>query len=139
MRLAARLFGLMVLRGGATALTSVREGAFEHLTKNRFAAAVAYYPDCLSQVFVAPTLVLVGELDEVAPARYCRHMIADQKAYKSIESRLAVYPGAYHGFNQRRLAGRPEMYLAHRMEYSAAADQAALQDIANFLREHIGR
>lgn len=118
---------------------SVRKGAFEHLTKNRFAAAVAYYPDCSSTIFIAPTLVLVGELDELTPAKYCREMIADQTTEKGIESRLAVYPGAYHWFNQRRLANKPEMYLGHRVEYSAAADQAALQDITKFLREHVSR
>lgn len=119
-------------------MTSVRVGAFEHLTRNRFAAAVAYYPDCLSAIFNVPTLILVGELDELTPAKHCRETIDFQTAAKGIESRLAVYPGAYHWFNERRLANEPEMYLGHRMEYSAAADQAALQDITAFLREHVG-
>lgn len=127
-------------QAGATALMSVRRSFFEHLTKNRFAAAIAYYPaDCFSAVFVAPTLVLVGERDELTPAKYCRQMIAYQETLTGIVSRLAVYPGAYHWFNQRRIADKPEMYLDHRMEYDAAADQAALQDITRFLREHVGR
>jgi dienelactone hydrolase len=124
-------------RGGTTALTSVRQGAFEHLSQNRFAAAVAYYPSCLSQILVAPTLILVGERDELAPAKYCREMITDQMA--GFRSRLTVYAGAQHGFNQHRLANKSEMLLGQPLHFSAAADQAAFQDIARFLQEHIGR
>jgi dienelactone hydrolase len=134
-----RIAVIGIARGGTAALTSVREDAFEHLTQNRFAAAIAYYPDCLGALFVAPTLVLVGELDEVAPEKYCRQMISFQATEGSIVSALVVYPAAYHGFNQRRLANKPEMFLGHPMEYSTAADEAALRDISAFLGQHLGR
>jgi dienelactone hydrolase len=113
------------------------------LSERRFAAAVAYYPLCaestfIAPTFIAPTLVLVGELDELTTARRCRQMIAAQTE-KGIRTLLAVYPGAYHWFNQRRLANKPEMYQGHRAEYSATADEAGLRDISEFLRQHVGR
>jgi dienelactone hydrolase len=124
--------------GGGVALASARDGAVETLSERRFAAAVAYYPVCTDDTFVAPTLVLVGELDEVTPARRCQQMITAQTE-RGIRTRLAVYTGAYHWFNQRRAANKPEMYQRHWTEYSATADEAALRDISEFLRQHVGR
>lgn len=124
--------------GGGVALAAAREGGIATLSERRFAAAVAYYPLCDHDTFVAPTLVLVGELDELTPARRCRQMIAAQTE-KGTRTLLAVYPGAYHWFNQRRLADKPEMYQGHQTEYSAPADEAALRDISEFLRQHINR
>jgi dienelactone hydrolase len=65
-------------------------------------------------------------------------MIAAQTE-KGSRTRLAVYAGAYHWFNQRRAADKPEMYRGQRTEYSATADEAALRDISEFLRQHVGR
>ena len=124
--------------GGGAALAAVRDGAVEALSERRFAAAVAYYPVCADDTFIAPTLVLVGELDEITPARRCRQMIAAQTE-KGSRTRLAVYTGAYHWFNQRRAANKPEMYQRHWTEYSATADEAALRDVSEFLRQHVGR
>jgi dienelactone hydrolase len=124
--------------GGGAALQAARDDTVGTLTQHRFAVAVAYYPVCADATFTVPTLVLVGELDEVTPARHCRQMIAAQTE-KGVKTRLVVYPGAYHWFNRRRLANQPETYQGHPAEYSASADEIALRDIGEFLRQHVGR
>ena len=54
------------------------------------------------------------------------------------EARLIVYPGAYHSFNSRGLAGKPVKWFGHHLEYNEAADLAARREVEAFLARTLG-
>lgn len=60
--------------GGIAVLQAVQLGAAEALMKQKFQAAIAYYPSCsvTSGEMAVPTLILVGERDDWTPAAACR-------------------------------------------------------------------
>lgn len=69
-----------------------------------FRSAVAFYPDCRSSARLGwsarvPTLVLIGGSDDITSASACRAMV-DGAQGRSALTRLIVYPGAYHDFDQ---------------------------------------
>ena len=57
--------------GGRVALMSVERGHLEQASPAKFRAAVAFYPSCLGLKgdMTAPTLILIGELDDWAPGQ----------------------------------------------------------------------
>ena len=123
-------------QGGIIAISAVTRGGVETLFERHFKAAVAYYPACDNTEVAAPTLILIGALDEWTPARNCREMIARQSgAGAPVE--LFVYPGAYHAFNFLR--DHPVEYYGHRLDYNEAADRAAWGETIRFLRQNLGR
>jgi dienelactone hydrolase len=123
-------------QGGITAISAVTRGGVETLFERHFKAAVAYYPGCDNTEVAAPTLILIGALDEWTPTRNCREMVAVQSgAGAPVE--LFVYPGAYHAFNFPR--DRPAEYFGHRIEYNEAAARAAWSETIRFLRQSLGR
>jgi dienelactone hydrolase len=123
-------------QGGITAISAVTRGGVETLFERHFKAAVAYYPGCDNTEVAAPTLILIGALDEWTPTRNCREMIARQSgAGAAVE--LFVYPDAYHSFNFPRDHSRE--YFGYRLEYNEAADRAACNETTRFLRQNLGR
>jgi dienelactone hydrolase len=112
------------------------------LSDRHFKAAIAEYPCCLrgggSVALLVPTLVLVGELDDWTPARFCRDMV-ERLAPNSAPVKLVIYPGAYHAFNAVSLKGHPRTYDGHRMEYNEAAANAANWEMKQFLAECLGQ
>ena len=60
--------------GGNSVLTAVEQGSISGLSPDRFRAGVALYPTCSgsSGVMTAPTLVLIGALDDWNPHRSAR-------------------------------------------------------------------
>ncbi len=64
-------------QGAWLALASVERGAIEKTSRNKFRAAVAFYPRCLGSKgnMTVPTLILIGERDDWAPAQECRNMV----------------------------------------------------------------
>jgi dienelactone hydrolase len=65
------------------------------------AFAIAFYPGCetdLKRGYVpsAPLLMLVGQLDDWTPSAPC---VALARAVAEIRPEIAVYPGAWHGFD----------------------------------------
>ena len=127
--------------GGYAALYAVDRGLmaqyFRHF-KERFRAAIAYYPNCgiPATVMTAPTLILIGEADDWNPAERCRAMVAYVRPDgEPIE--LIVYPGAHHGFNFAMLQpGRTN--LGHWLEYNEAAARDAEGKVRAFLAAHLG-
>ena len=122
-------------QGGRIALTSVEHGIIEQTSRNRFRAAVAFYPPCsaFKDDMTVPALIIVGELDDWAPAEECRKIvegidgygIARQKS-QGVPIKLIVYPGAFHAFDAPTLATPIEL-LGHHLEYNKmAADQSAV-------------
>ena len=63
-------------QGAYLALLSVERGGIERDATKRFRAAVGFYPPCLDFKgdMTAPTLIMVGELDDWAPAVECRNL-----------------------------------------------------------------
>jgi dienelactone hydrolase len=91
--------------GGGAALWAVRRRA--RLTSAEggpdFRSAVALYPGCrtLRQSEWSarvPTLVLVGAVDDWAPASACEQMVRSARG-RSAQAEIVVYPGAYSGFD----------------------------------------
>ena len=122
--------------GAAVALSAVAFDGPERLFDRQFAAAVAYYPWCPDRAAVGvPTLILIGELDDWAPARACRNMMA-KRTPLGAPLRLVVYPDAHHAFN---LKVGPSSHYGHRLEYNEAADRAAWSETVAALRQAFGR
>jgi dienelactone hydrolase len=123
-------------QGGTTAISAVTRGGVDTLFERHFKAVVAYYPGCDNSEVSAPTLILIGALDEWMPSRNCREMVATQSG-AGLAVELFVYPDAYHAFNFPR--DRPVNYFGHRIEYNEAAERAAWNETGRFLRQHLGR
>ena len=65
------------------------------------AFAIAFYPGCESDLKrgyspSAPLLMLVGQLDDWTPSAPC---VALAKSVSGMRPEIAVYPGAWHGFD----------------------------------------
>ena len=102
----------------------------------RFRAAIAYYPICgIPPVIAAPTLILIGEVDDTTPAENCQAMVENLRPGGAPIS-LTVYPGAYHAFNVARLEPGIRT-LGHRYEYNRSAAKDAETKVRAFLAEHL--
>jgi dienelactone hydrolase len=143
----SRVVALGFSQGGWLALTSVERSAIEQTSQNKFRAAVAFYPCCLGFKgdMTVPTLVLIGELDDWAPAQECRNMvdgrddwgISRQKS-DGAPVRLIVYPGAHHAFDAQGLQ-TPIQVLGHRLEFNKPAADQAIETLREFLQQSTGK
>jgi dienelactone hydrolase len=133
-------------QGGWLALASVEHGAIEKTSKNKFRAAIAFYPKCLGSKgdMTVPTLILIGERDDWTLAQECRNMVDGRDDWgisrtrgQGVAVRLIVYPGAHHAFDAPGLE-RPIEFLGHRLEYNKAAADQANDALREFLEQHIG-
>lgn len=135
----ARVAVLGFARGGATALRAVEHGPFEKTSPNKFGAAIAFYPPCSSfnGYMTVPTLILVGERDDQAPAKECRNMVDGQDAWgvsrqaRGAPVKLIVYPGAHHAFD----APPPNSPTG---DHAIAFDQSATDRASEALRAFLG-
>jgi dienelactone hydrolase len=134
-------------QGGLLALTSVERGAIERTSKEKFRAAVAFYPPCLGlkDSMTVPTLILIGELDDWTPAKECRNLAEGRDDYGisrqkglGVPIELIVYPGAYHDFDIPGLA-TPVQFLGHHLEFNQAAADQSIDALRKFLYATIGR
>jgi dienelactone hydrolase len=133
-------------QGGWLALASVEHGAIEQGARNKFRAAVAFYPHCLGSKgnMTVPTLILIGERDDWAPAQECRNMVEGRDDWgisrtrgRGVAVRLVVYPGARHGFDVPGLR-TPMEFLGHRLEYDKSAAERASDAVREFLDGQLG-
>jgi dienelactone hydrolase len=143
---AGRVAVLGFSQGGWLALTSVERGVVERSSRHKFRAAIAFYPPCLDfkDNMTLPTLIMVGELDDWAPAQECRDMVAGRDSWGisrqkglGVPVKLIVYPGAYHAFDVPSLK-KPVMYLGHRLEYNQSATDQAAETLHRFLLATLG-
>ena len=142
----ARVAVLGFSQGGWLALTSVERGIVERVSRNKFRAAIAFYPPCLGfkDNMTVTTLILIGELDDWTLAMECRNMvdgrddwgISRQKG-EGIPIRLVVYPGAYHGFDVPALQ-TPIQYFGHHLEFNQAATDRSVDALREFLHATVG-
>jgi dienelactone hydrolase len=122
--------------GGITTLHAVDDVYLSRLGRDRFRAAIAFYPGCLIRLvrLNAPLLILIGEEDDWTPAARCRRM--EVETAPSHEFTLTIYPGAYHDFDRRDRDA--DVYLGHRLERHPEAAADAEQRVRRFLTRHLG-
>lgn len=119
-------------QGAMVALSAVELRGIETLFDRRFRAVVAYYPYCSNALaLAAPTVILIGELDDWTPANACRRDMA-RRSGEGAFVKLVVYPGAYHAFNFTR--ARPTSFLGHHIEHNETAERAAWTETVAALR-----
>jgi dienelactone hydrolase len=121
--------------GGFFVLLSVERGIVEQTSSNKFSAAVAFYPPCgrLKGNMTVPTLILIGELDDLNSADECRKLEAGRDGWgisrdkdQGAPIKLIVYPDADYAFDAPGLKTPPKP-SGHRLEFNqSAADQAAV-------------
>jgi dienelactone hydrolase len=143
---AGRVAALGFSQGGWLALTSVERGVVEKNSHHKFRAAVAFYPPCLDfkDNMTVPTLIMVGELDDWAPAQECRDMVQGRDSWGisrqkglGVPVKLIVYPDAYHAFDVPSLK-EPVIYLGHHLEYNQSAAGQSAEALHQFLRATLG-
>jgi dienelactone hydrolase len=133
-------------QGAMLALLSVKRGQIERDAKEKFRAAIGFYPLCLGIKgnMTVPTLILVGELDDWAPANECRNLaegrddwgISREKG-KGIPIEITVYPGAYHDFDVPNFT-TPVKAFGHHLEFNEAARDQSIDAVRKFLYATIG-
>ncbi|QWG21814.1 hypothetical protein KMZ93_17685 [Bradyrhizobium sediminis] len=90
----------------------------------------------------APTLVLIGALDDWTLASACEAMAAGRSELGISRSpgdrslvQLIIYPGAHHGFDLAGLRFSNGIeFLGHRMEYNDAATRDSVEKVRVFFR-----
>ena len=123
--------------GGETALHAVDHDQVAQFFKERFRAAIAYYPYCdiPAATMTAPTLILIGEVDETNPVEQCREMVAHARA-DGAPIALAVYPGVHHNFDIALLTPGVR-YQGFWLEYNEPSAKDAEDKTRAFLATHL--
>jgi dienelactone hydrolase len=134
-------------QGGWLALNSVERGFVERTAKDKFRAAIAFYPPCLGfkDSMTVPTLILVGELDDWTLANECRNLAEGRDDYgisrqkgEGVPIEVMVLAGAYHDFDIPELA-TPMQFLGHHLEFNQVARDQAIDALRKFLHATIGQ
>jgi len=94
--------------------------------QQKVAGVIAFYPYCFSPniKFSVPTIILVGQSDDVTPAKLCEG-ISDKTNLE-----ITVFPNVWHAF---ATPGLDTMYTGRRLKY----DEAAANDAQRRAREFI--
>jgi dienelactone hydrolase len=123
--------------GGETAIHAVDHDLAAQFFKERFRAAIAYYPYCdiPAATMTAPTLILIGEADETSPVEQCRHMVAHARP-EGAPIALTVYPGVHHNFDVALLTPGVR-YQGFWLEYNEPAAKDAEEKTRAFLDAHL--
>lgn len=140
--------------GGWSVLFALQRDALAPLFPQKFRAGVALYPQCrgMSGLMTAPTLVLIGELDDWTTAAACRAMVSGEPEtgvyappYGQRQSgdrsllELVVYPDAYHSFDAANLRFGPGIhFLGHFLQYNDAATRDSVERVRTFLGRTLG-
>ncbi len=97
-------------------------------------AAAAFYPPCANQRgarLILPTLIVVGERDDVTPAADCARL-ADAQPRGISKLKLIVVAGADHAFDNPGFAGGARVYGMW-LKYDGAAAEQAKTELLRFL------
>ncbi|MBR0893673.1 dienelactone hydrolase family protein [Bradyrhizobium tropiciagri] len=133
-------------QGATLALLAVERGQIEGSSKEKFRAAIGFYPLCagVKGNMTVPTLILVGELDDWAPADACRNLAEGRDDWgiarengNGIPIAITVYPGAHHDFDVPSLR-TPQKVLGHHLEFNEAARDQSVDALRKFLYSTIG-
>jgi dienelactone hydrolase len=124
-------------QGADTALTIASgrlAAAFVLPQVAKFKAAAAFYPPCVNQRdarLALPTLILVGDRDEVTPAADCARLARAQPRGIS-KLKLIVLAGADHAFDNTDFTGGARVYGMW-LKYDGAATERAKAELHRFL------
>jgi dienelactone hydrolase len=122
--------------GGVAVLYALDLDMTAQYFAERFRAAVAYYPGCITLPrFTAPVAILIGEADDWTPAERCRDMVRHARP-DSAPIAMTVYPGAHHAFDVVQLQPGRQVY-GHWIEYNDAAAEDAEVRVRTFLATHL--
>ena len=91
----------------------------------------------------APTLVLIGALDDWTPASACEAMAAGRSELGISRSpgdrslvQLIIYPDAHHGFDLAGLRFTNGIKSGgHRLEYNDAVTRDSIEKVRGFFRQ----
>ena len=132
---ATRIAAVGSSQGGDTALKLAASPA---AGGGAFKAAAALYPPCANEAdarLAIPTLILVGDKDDVTPAADCA-ALAKRQAPGMVK--LVVYPGAAHAFDLPEFgAGRQGHGNDARLRPHAA--HRAWAELRDFLKARLAR
>ena len=143
----ARVAAIGFAQGGLSVLSSVERGIDEQASSNKFRAAVAFYPPCggIRGDMTVPTLVLIGERDDLNPADDCRNMAEGRDGWgvsrrkdQGAPIKLVILPGAYHSFDAPTLK-TPVEPSGHHFEFNQSATDQSVDALREFLGATIGR
>jgi dienelactone hydrolase len=131
--------------GGIMVLRDVERGGVERMFRRKFRAAVALYPQCsgITGTMTVPTLILIGQLDDLTFAKNCQDLAsgnplgASRSGPKDENIRLTVLPGAYHAFDDTMFP-TGKRFLGHWLEYNPDATKRSVSEIRQFLRDNLG-
>jgi dienelactone hydrolase len=124
-------------QGADTALTIASgrfASAFMLPQGAKFKAVAAFYPPCANQggaQLTLPTLILVGDRDEVTPAADCAHLARAQPRNIS-KVKLIILPGVDHAFDNPGFRGGARVYGMW-LKYDGAAAEQAKAELHRFL------
>jgi len=132
-----RIAALGYSQGADTALTIASgrfASAFVLSQGAKFKAAAAFYPPCANQGgarLALPTLVLVGDRDNVTPAADCARL-ARAQPHGISKLKLIVLAGADHVFDNPGFTGGARVYGMW-LKYDGAAAEQAKAELHRFL------
>jgi dienelactone hydrolase len=102
-----------------------------------FKVAVAFYPYAHSlNAPDTPLLVLIGERDDICPARFTSTLKADY-AGTGLEMALTTYLNAYHAFDVEGTGERGINLNGHHLQFDHHTTSDALQRTRDFLEKYI--
>ena len=126
--------------GAMQTLSAVEHGEIERSSEHKFRAAAAFFPLCGSFKgnMTVPTLILIGERDDLPTADACRKMAAGEddmgisrQKGQGAPVRLVVYPDAYFAFDLPVLKS-PTWYRGRRMEFNKSAAEQSGEALREF-------
>ena len=108
--------------GGVTVLWAVRPNLEPSDDRPDFRSAAVLYPGCRRLSNTAwsarvPTLILLGAMDDWAPAKNCEQMVAGARG-RSARAVVVKYKGAHHFFDHENLATRQRHGVAFSLDGS---------------------
>jgi len=133
----ARIGALGYSQGGDTALAIASSRSAAGLVVPgdlKFRAAAAFYPPCANAAgarLTIPSLILVGELDDVTPEADCERLVRSQPGSRP-EVKLVVYPGAHHLFDDPSYAAGKRLF-GMLLQYDRSAAEHSRLELRDFL------
>jgi dienelactone hydrolase len=132
--------------GAWQTLSAVERGAIEKASGSKFRAAAAFYPSChgFKGIMTVPTLILIGERDDLAGVDSCRKMAAGEddigisrQKGEGAPVRLITYPEAYFGFDLPGLK-TATWHRGRRLEFNKSAADQSSEALREFLDSTVG-
>ena len=131
--------------GAMQTISAVEHGEIERASEHKFRAAAAFFPLCGSFKgnMTVPTLILIGEHDDLPTADACRKMVAGEddmgisrQKGQGAPLRLVVYPDAYFAFDLPVLKS-PTWYRGRHAEFNKSAADRSSQALRDFFRDTV--